>query len=145
MPAMISKHVLLPWWPPTNTHMNGYCCFGDTNISFNFPPALKLTISLKLNKVNFWRLHDIRKSLGNDIRYVFLLSCKKRDVKIVSEKCQPFCLGIIVLTKTSAFKLISYQPGGRRWFGIKWNTITWLQLTGLISWSYIYPCKITAT
>ena len=26
LPALISNHVLLLWWPPTGTHMNGYCC-----------------------------------------------------------------------------------------------------------------------
>ena len=26
LPALISKHALLLWWPPTGTHMNGYCC-----------------------------------------------------------------------------------------------------------------------
>ena len=26
LPALISKHVLLLWWPPTGMRMNGYCC-----------------------------------------------------------------------------------------------------------------------
>ena len=26
LPALISKHVLLLWWPPTGTHLNGHCC-----------------------------------------------------------------------------------------------------------------------
>ena len=78
----------------------------------------------------------------NDIHCVFI-DLEEKGLEMVLEECRPLCLGTIFLKKITAFKLISCQRGDRRCFGIKWNTITWWLLMGLLSRCYIHPWKVT--
>ena len=61
-------------------------------------------MKLKLNRVYFWRRHHIQNIVVNDTRFVILLSCKNRDLKMVSEN-----VGQLVLVSLSWKKKISIQ------------------------------------